>query len=98
MVSNQTPYKCHVFLCTKSRGGERKSCGDGDNAPLKAVLKDEIRERGWKGIVRISDAGCLGLCDAGPNVMIYPQKIWFSEVTLSDLTAILNALDDLVSE
>ena len=93
MVKKESPYQCHLFICVKSRNGERKSCGDGDNPELKVVLKDEVKSRGWKGRVRVSDAGCLGLCETGPNVMIYPQKIWFSEVSLSDTPEILKTLE-----
>jgi (2Fe-2S) ferredoxin len=96
MEEHESPYKCHLFVCIKSRGGERKSCGDGDNATLKAVLKAEIRNRGWKELVRISESGCLGLCGDGPNIMIHPQQIWLSAVTLADIPGILQTLEDIV--
>jgi (2Fe-2S) ferredoxin len=98
MKQHETPYKCHVFVCVNSRGGERKSCGDGDNPGLKAILKDEIKNRGWKGLARVSDSGCLGLCESGPNIMIYPQGIWFAEVTLDDVPEILQTLEKILTE
>lgn len=97
MKTNESPYKCHLFVCVNSRGGERKSCGDGCNAELKAILKEEIKNRGWKGIVRVSESGCLGLCDAGPNIMIYPQKIWFSDVEKGDVPEILKTVEELIA-
>lgn len=96
MQTQESPYECHVFICGKIRDGIRKSCGDGESTQLKASLKTAVAERGWKGRVRISDSGCLGLCDHGPNVMIYPQKIWFSGVTASDAPAILDQLEALI--
>lgn len=96
MQVQESPYECHVFVCGKTRDGTRKSCGDGDNLQLKTLLKKEIAERGWKGRVRISDTGCLGVCEDGPNIMIYPQKIWFSGVKLTDLPAILEQLERLL--
>ncbi|VGO17534.1 Ferredoxin, 2Fe-2S [Pontiella desulfatans] len=98
MKKSSTPYQAHLFVCTKSRGGERKSCGDGDNPALKDVLKDEVKKRGWKPVVRVSESSCLGVCDAGPNIMIYPQKIWFSEVTHADVPGILELVGSLVTE
>jgi len=83
------PYICHIFVCIKSRQGERKSCADGDSPAVKSILKKEIKSRGWADRVRISECGCLGLCPHGPNVIIYPQKIWFSGVTESDIPNIL---------
>ena len=93
MKKQQTPYACHLFVCIKTRKGERKSCGDGDNPDLKTRLKSEIKSRGWKGRVRVSDSGCLGLCDSGPNILLYPQGIWFSDVSESDLPEIFQTLE-----
>lgn len=98
MKSKESPYQAHLFLCMKSRGGGRKSCGDGDNPDLKAILKEEVKKRGWKPMVRISDSGCLGVCEAGPNIMIYPQKIWLSDVSKADVPEIMELVGSLVAE
>jgi (2Fe-2S) ferredoxin len=98
MKTKESPYQTHLFVCTKTRGDQRKSCGDGDNPDLKNILKDDVKKRGWKPAVRVSEASCLGVCDAGPNIMIYPQKIWLSEVTLADIPGILELVGSLVSE
>ena len=98
MKTKASPYTCHLFICTKSRGGDRKSCGDGGSTELKSVLKDEVKKRGWKPRVRVSESSCLGVCDAGPNIMIYPQKIWLSEVTAADTPAILQTLAEILGE
>ena len=96
MKSQTAPYKAHLFLCVKSRGGERKSCGDGVNPALKPLLKDEVKKRGWKPLVRVSESSCLGVCEAGPNIMIYPQRIWLSAVTLDDVPAIMATLEEII--
>ncbi len=98
MKKSECPYKAHLFICVKTRGDERKSCGQGDNLHLKSVLKEEINKRGWKPHVRISDTGCLGICEKGPNIMIYPQKIWYSAVTVENIPEILDALESIISE
>lgn len=99
MQIDESPYTCHIFLCVKTRGGVRKSCGDGNsNLELKSILKDEVKKRGWKSRVRVSESSCLGLCDEGPNVMIYPQKIWFSEVDPADAGTILDKVAELLAE
>ncbi len=93
MKLRKTPYTCHVFVCTRSRNGEEKACADADSASLKAVLKDEVKDRGWKGRVRVSDSGCQGVCGVGPNIMIYPQGLWLSQVTPSDIPEILKIIE-----
>lgn len=89
MKENQSPYGCHVLVCVNDRQGARKSCADGQSVALKDRLKEEVEKRGWRGRVRVSQTGCLGLCNRGPNVMLYPQGIWFEGVAPDDAPAIL---------
>ena len=98
MKNKKTPYKCHLFVCTRSRNGEEKSCADGDSSAVKALLKDAIHERGWKGIVRVSESGCLGVCSLGPNIMIYPQSIWLTQVKPADISEILNIVEQSLAQ
>ncbi len=64
-------------------------CGSKGADELKTVLKQEIKDRGWKGKVRVSTTGCMGLCETGPNILLHPQGIHFSVVSSQDLNAIL---------
>jgi (2Fe-2S) ferredoxin len=97
-VEKTVPFVCHVFVCTNDRQGRRKSCADGNSTAVRAKLKEEINNRGWKGKVRVSQSGCLGLCQKGPNVIIYPEKIWFSEVTESDVGEIVSKIETLMEQ
>ena len=97
MNLNSTPYLCHLFICANDRHGECKACADDGVGPaLKARLKDEVAQRGWKGRVRVSQSGCLGLCAKGPNVMIYPQGIWFSGARIEDADVILAKVAEIL--
>lgn len=89
----ESPYVSHVFVCTNDRGGKRKSCADNDSPAIRKALKAEVADRGWKGRVRVSQSGCMGLCAKGPNVMIYPQKIWFSDVSTDDVDLIISKIE-----
>ena len=71
---NESPYVSHVFVCTNDRRGESKSCSDNNSQLVKSKLKDIVNEKSWKGKVRISTSGCMGLCVKGPNVKINPQN------------------------
>ena len=95
-TQNKSPFLCHVFVCANDRKGERKSCADGDSAKMRINLKKEVGKRGWKSLVRVSNSGCMGLCNKGPNVMIYPQGIWFSEVSVDDVHPILSKVEEIV--
>ncbi len=93
MKKHESPYKCHIFVCVKSRDDGRKSCKNNASSELRSTLKSEIKTRGWKKVARVCESSCLGVCEAGPNVMIYPQRIWFSEVTLEDVPDILQTVE-----
>ena len=92
----KSPYDSHVFVCTNDRGGVRKSCADDNSQLIRAKLKAEIKNRGWKGRVRVSQCGCMGLCAQGPNVMIYPQQCWFPAVKSEDVDDIITRLETML--
>jgi len=95
---DESPYVSHVFVCTNDRAGEMKSCADGNSQLIKSKLKDVVNEKGWKGKVRISTSGCMGLCANGPNVMIYPQKKWFSEVSPDNVDEIVSTIERFMAD
>jgi (2Fe-2S) ferredoxin len=94
----ESPFKCHIFVCTNDRKGKKRSCADFDSHRIRKELKEEISDRGWKGRVRVSQSGCLGFCAEGPNVMIYPQKVWFSEVSADDVSLIISGVEKNLSD
>ncbi len=94
MNQGNTPYVCHILVCINDRHGERPSCSDGMSLEIRDRLKEEVEKRGWKPRVRVSQSGCLGLCAKGPNVMLYPQGICFSGVTIGDADEILGKVGE----
>ena len=40
---------------------------------------------------RVSQAGCLDQCEHGPVVVIYPEGVWYGNVTETDLDEIIQA-------
>lgn len=91
MQKQPTPYLCHIFICANVRENnpENPGCGTKGGAELKSKLKAAVTARGWKGKVRVSTTGCMGLCGEGPNVLLHPQGIHFSGVTEADAETIL---------
>jgi (2Fe-2S) ferredoxin len=98
LEQKESPYHCHVFVCTNDRNGKRKSCADNNSQLIKSKLKDAVNKKGWKGKVRISTSGCMGLCAKGSNVMIYPQKVWFSEFSPDDVDEIVSTIEHIMTD
>ncbi len=65
------------------------SCG-GDT--IRDSLSAEVERRGLKGRVEVKEVGCLGLCKAGPLVMIEPDGTLYQNVRSSDASLILDSL------
>lgn len=96
MKRQLSPYMSHIFVCAHDRKGERKSCADGVGLAVKDALKAGVEARGWAGRVRVSHTGCQGLCQRGPNVMVYPRGLWFSAVSPADVPALLDVVGEYV--
>jgi (2Fe-2S) ferredoxin len=99
MKKQNSPYLCHLFVCSNVRPNNPSNpgCGAKGGDRLKDKLKESANARGWNGKVRISTSGCLGLCSQGPNILLYPQGIWFSDVTEADLETILETVEQFIS-
>jgi (2Fe-2S) ferredoxin len=73
-------YRKHVFICTYG-----PYCGfDGDTEGLLKRLKQRVAEAGLRDEVRINRAGCLNQCGHGPNVVVYPDDVWYCGVQAGD--------------
>lgn len=72
-------YTRHVLVCT---GGFCSSSRDGRAlySRLAALLQREDLLFGPTRVKR-SEAPCLGVCDGGPIVAVYPEGIWYHHVT-----------------
>ena len=39
--------------------------------------------------VMVTESSCLGPCDLGPTVVVYPESVWYHKVTPDDVPEIL---------
>ena len=88
MESKKTPYQKQIFVCTNDRQGEKPSCGDTQGEAIFQELRRIAKERGLHPKIRVVQAKCLGQCNMGTNIMIYPGDIWYSGVGKHDIPEI----------
>jgi len=83
----------HVFICTNTRpaGHPRGCCNPDGSAALRERFKAEVKRRNLKATVRANAAGCLDQCEHGPNVVVYPEGIWYGNVQLGDVSEIIES-------
>ncbi len=86
-------FEKHLFICTNQRpeGNPRGSCDPSGRAELHQAFKSALAARGLKGKVRANKAGCLDQCEHGPNVVVYPEAIWYGNVSVNDVDEILDS-------
>ena len=94
MESSSPAFEKYVFVCINERpAGERVSCGGTFcGKELSDKLKEAVKMAGQANRIRISKTKCLDVCEEGPNVIVYPDNIWFKHVDLTDIPAILEKL------
>jgi (2Fe-2S) ferredoxin len=86
-------FEHHIFVCTNQReaGHPRGSCNPTGSGELHQLFKTGVAVRGLKGRVRANKTGCLDQCEHGPNVVIYPEAVWYGHVTAADVDEILDS-------
>jgi (2Fe-2S) ferredoxin len=86
-------FEHHIFICTNQRPPEhpRGGCDPAGQAALQLRFKQELAARRLKGRVRANKAGCLDQCEHGPNVVIYPEGVWYGGVRLEDVAEIIES-------
>ena len=84
-------FQRHVFVCTNERApGNPKGCCKSKGAEeIRDELKKRLAERGLKKVVRANAAGCLDQCEHGVTVVVYPEQVWYGNVTLADVPELI---------
>jgi len=86
-------YRHHVFICCNQRAPGETCCNDNGASQMLAYMKDKVKALGLagEGQVRINKAGCLGRCDAGPVMVVYPEETWYTFIDEQDIDEIVDA-------
>jgi (2Fe-2S) ferredoxin len=90
MIKRNQPYVRQLYVCINNRHGESVSCGYSGGEEFIEELKKVCKERNLKGKIRAAKSGCMDLCAFGPNIMIWPEGIWYMKVTKEDIPQIVD--------
>ena len=80
---NMKSHTTHVLVC----GGT--GCHSSNSDKIRELLEKKVKEKGLEDNIKIVLSGCFGLCEAGPNIVIYPEGIFYSHVKLEDVDEIV---------
>lgn len=84
----------HLLLCATPT--KAKCCDPNTGLATWNELKRLIKELGLEnsdrpeGVVLRSKVDCLRICDKGPILVVWPDGIWYTDVTTDKIEAIIH--------
>ena len=90
------PFRFHLFVCTQLKPEGVPSCPASGSFAVLGALDRAIQARGLdqrslNNDVQLTTCGCMGLCDEGPVMVVYPAGAWYRRVQPSDVYEIVDA-------
>ena len=85
------PFHFHVFVCDQKKPEGAPSCCARGSGEVIEALQREILAHRLEDDVQVTTCGSLGLCEWGPNMIVYPEGVWYAGVTLADVPEIVRS-------
>lgn len=82
-------YPIHVFLCDQQKPEGMPCCSARGSAAVIDEMRSQVARRGLLDRVQVTVCGSLGLCERGPNMVVYPEGVWYSGVQPGDVAEIV---------
>jgi (2Fe-2S) ferredoxin len=85
-------FEKHIFICENIRPDDhpRGCCSGKGSVNLRQEFKSKLKKLNLSSSVRANAAGCLDACEYGPSVVIYPEQVWYGNVTIDDVDEIIS--------
>ncbi len=85
ILSKRDPNRSVVSICTMSACGQARGSLD-----IYQRFQEEIKHAGLEAKVEIKSTGCQGFCEREPVVIIFPEGIYYLNVSLEDVPEIVS--------
>lgn len=86
----------YLFVCNNRRPDDnpKGSCAQKGSEEVHLALKAELAKRGMAKLgARACSSSCLDQCASGITVLVEPDHFFYGRVTLADVPAIVDALE-----
>lgn len=80
-LAQNTPYRKQVLIC----GGS--GCSSSHSMDVAAQLENTLKELNIDDILVVR-TGCFGLCTLGPIMIVYPEGVFYSQMTVEKVVKI----------
>jgi (2Fe-2S) ferredoxin/precorrin-6B methylase 2 len=85
-----SPFAKHVLVCTQDKPDGIPCCARVGGPGLLEALRAEVAAQGLEDEVLVTGCGCLGLCERGPNLVVYPDGRWYTGVSMDDVPRVVS--------
>ena len=82
-------FRRHVYVCDQKKPDGAPCCSANGSARVIEALRREIGRQGLGADVQVTTCGSLGLCERGPNMVVYPEGVWYSRVRPEDVAELV---------
>ena len=86
------PFRQHLFVCTQEKPEGVTSCPKNRSLRVLQALQEGLCAQGLDDQVQVTTCGCLGLCDDGPIMIVYPEGTWYRKIKDEDVPEIVTSL------
>lgn len=76
--------RAHVLICSGSNCVSR-----GANS-LRDEFETHLTKLGIREEIKLVNTGCVGLCEQGPFVIVYPEGVFYAQIKNKDIETICN--------
>jgi NADH:ubiquinone oxidoreductase subunit F (NADH-binding)/(2Fe-2S) ferredoxin/Pyruvate/2-oxoacid:ferredoxin oxidoreductase delta subunit len=84
ILSKKDPKKKIISVCVST------GCEALGVQKVLETFTTELKNQGLEGKVEIKETGCLGFCEKGPRLVIYPDEIYYFQVQSTDVPEIVS--------
>jgi len=84
------PFRYHVYFCNQKKPEGAPSCAAVGAIETLAAMRQCLAEKKLTEEVQVTTCGCLGICEKGPNMVVYPEGIWYSGLNPENIKQVVD--------
>ncbi|MDD4169326.1 MAG: NADH-quinone oxidoreductase subunit NuoF [Desulfotomaculaceae bacterium] len=77
-------YRAHVLVCAGS------ACVTLGCHPVKEAILEGIKRHRLEEEIKVVETGCMGFCEQGPLIVVYPEGVMYCRVQAEDAAVIVS--------
>jgi (2Fe-2S) ferredoxin/2-polyprenyl-3-methyl-5-hydroxy-6-metoxy-1,4-benzoquinol methylase len=75
-------FEYHVYICNQEKPEGIPCCRAHGAEKVIDAMRKEVVKQDLATKVQLTTCGSIGLCNWGPNMIVYPDGIWYTGVTI----------------